>query len=247
AKEKLKAAAIKIEQPSPTAIASRLDAVLTTIYLLFSEGYYSASHHTVLRQEFCAEAMRLCRELLGGKRTGTPAANALMALMCFHASRFNARTGGHGELILYRDQNDALWDRLLIEEGQQYLNAASTGSHVSKYHLEAGIAYWHTQQADTDEKWENILTLYNHLLTVAYSPIAALNRTFALAKARGKQTAIIEAEKLGLTGNPFYFSLLGNLYTGIDDGKAITNYRAALQLVATATDRQIIQRHIDAL
>lgn len=247
AKEKLKAAAIKIEQPSPAAISGRLDAVLTTIYLLFSEGYYSASHHTVLRREFCAEAMRLCRELIDGKRTGSPAASALMALMCFHASRFNARTGDQGELILYRDQNDALWDRLLIEEGQRYLNAASTGRHLSKYHLEAGIAYWHTQQADTDEKWENILTLYNRLLTVAYSPIAALNRTFALAKTRGKQTAIIEAEKLGLTGNPFYFSLLGNLYTGIDDGKAITNYRAALQLVATATDRQIIQRHIDAL
>src|SRR5690606_7330052 len=110
AKEKLKAAAIKIEQPSPAAISGRLDAVLTTIYLLFSEGYYSASHHTVLRREFCAEAMRLCRELIDGKRTGSPAASALMALMCFHASRFNARTGDQGELILYRDQNDALWD-----------------------------------------------------------------------------------------------------------------------------------------
>ncbi|WP_353183400.1 DUF6596 domain-containing protein [Parapedobacter lycopersici] len=247
AKEKLKAAAIKIEQPSLSAIDARLEVVLTTIYLLFSEGYYSTSHHTVLRQEFCAEAMRLCDQLIANRRTATPAVHALMALMCFHASRFDARTGDHGEIILYRDQDDTRWDRALIERGQHYLNTASTGIQVSRYHLEAGIAYWHTQRADTTEKWENILTLYNHLLTIAYSPIAALNRTFALAKVRGKAAAIAEAEKLQLTGNLFYYSLLGNLYTGIDNRQALAYYRAALKAVGTDADREIIQRHITAL
>ena len=87
--------------------------------------------------------------------------------------------------------------------GAYHLHLASHGSQLTKYHLEAGIAYWHTIKADTKEKWENILQLYNRLLQVAYSPVAALNRTYALSKARNKETAIEEAEKLKLTGNHF--------------------------------------------
>jgi predicted RNA polymerase sigma factor len=149
--------------------------------------------------------------------------------MCFHSSRFDARTNENGETILYQDQDESLWNQELIEKGQYYLVQASAGNKLSKYHLEASIAYWHTQKEDTAEKWQNILQLYNHLLILEYSPIAALNRTFALAKTNGKQEAIIEAEKLNLTQNPFYYSLLGNLYTDIDNKKAIQNFEKALQ------------------
>ena len=102
--------------------------------------------------------------------------------MCFHASRFAARKNENGEIVLYEDQDENLWDKELIERGIYFFHQASHGNTISKYHLEAGIAYWHTIKADTKEKWENILQLYNHLLQIQYSPVAALNRTFALSK-----------------------------------------------------------------
>ena len=118
---------------------------------------------------------------------------------------------------------------------------------MSKYHLEAGIAYWHTQKADSTEKWENILNLYNLLLQLEYSPIAALNRTYALSRAIGKEHAIKEAEKLALSDNHLYFALLGELYTGIDNAKAKENYQSALALARTQMEKQAIQKKIDKL
>lgn len=247
AKEKLKEANIKIEQPTLSEINTRLDSVLTTIYLLFSEGYYSTSQNTTLRKELCSEAMRLNYLLLENVTTNKPTVNALYALMCFHSSRFDARTNENGEMILYEDQDETRWDKKLIDKGKYFLNCASTGDNLSKYHLEAGIAYWHTHKKDSYEKWENILQLYNHLLILEYSPIAALNRTFALAKTNGKQEAIIEAKKLNLTGNPFYYSLLGHLYTGLDNTKAVQHFRTALQLTNSITDKLTITRHIERL
>ena len=167
--------------------------------------------------------------------------------MCFHASRFAARKKSNGELILYQDQDDALWNQELITKGAYHLHQASQGNTLSKYHIEASIAYWHTIKDDSKEKWETILQLYNRLLQIAYSPIAALNRTYALSKANSKQEAIVEAEKLQLTGNHFYFTLLGELYTGIDNIKAIQHFREALSLAKTETDKHTIQQKINAL
>ena len=247
AKEKLKEANIKIEQPTISEINSRLETVLTTLYLLFSEGYYSTSQNTILRKDLCAEAMRLTFLLIENPTTNLPAANALLSLMCFHSSRFDARTNENGETILYQDQDETLWNQELIEKGQFYLVQASTGNKLSKYHLEASIAYWHTQKEDTPEKWQNILQLYNHLLILEYSPIAALNRTFALAKTNGKQAAIIEAEKLNLTQNPFYYSLLGNLYTDIDNKKAVESFEKALQITSSPADKATIVKNINLI
>jgi RNA polymerase sigma factor (sigma-70 family) len=247
AKEKLKEANIKIEQPTISEINNRLETVLTALYLLFSEGYYSTSQNTILRKDLCAEAMRLTFLLIENPTTNLPAVNALLSLMCFHSSRFDARTNENGETILYQDQDETLWNQELIEKGQLYLVKASTGNNLSKYHLEAGIAYWHTQKEDTPEKWQNILQLYNRLLILEYSPIAALNRTFALAKTNGKKEAIIEAEKLNLTNNPFYYSLLGNLYTDIDNKKAIENFEKALQITNSPADKATIIKNINLI
>ena len=252
AKEKLRAEKVKIVPIaigilSKEEIDDRLQVVLTTLYLLFNEGYYSESHDTILREDLCAEAMRLTDLLIGNEQTDQPDVNALFSLICFHSSRFKARKNEQGEMILYDDQDETLWDKELIAKGTYYLQKASRGNKISKYHLEATIAYWNTQKADTKEKWENILQLYNRLLQLEYSPVAALNRTFALSKANGKQEAISEAEKLNLANNHFYFALLGELYTDIDNNKARQNFQQAISLAKTQTDRQTIQKKIDKL
>jgi RNA polymerase sigma factor (sigma-70 family) len=244
AKERLKEENIKIQNPNPTEIKERIDTVLKTIYLLFSEGYYSTSQNTTLRKDLCAEAMRLTYLLIQNKTTHLPATNALMALMCFHSSRFEARTTENGEIILYQDQDESLWNQELIDKGTYFLSQSSTGNTLSKYHLEAGIAYWHTQKKDTAEKWEHILELYNNLIILEYSPIVALNRTYVLSKVIGKQGAIVEAEKLQLADNHFYYSLLGNLYSGYDNQKALQHFQTAFGLAKTNSDKNIINKNM---
>ena len=247
AKEKLRVEKVAIEVPGEAEINERLETVLTTLYLLFSEGYYSETQDAVLREDLCLEAMRLTYLLVENEKTNLPNVNALLALMCFHASRFAARKNDTGEIVLYNDQDESLWNQELILKGKYFLNQSARGNKISKYHLEASIAYWHTIKEDTKEKWEIILQLYNHLLQIEYSPVAALNRTFALSKANGKEEAIREAEKLKLTSNHFYFVLLGELYTDIDNKKAKENFEKALSLAKTATDKQTIQKQLDKL
>lgn len=247
AKEKLRVEKVRIEFPEASEINERLETVLTTLYLLFNEGYYSESQDSVLRKELCMEAMRMTYQLTENEKTNLPSVNALFALMCFHSSRFEARTNKSGEFILYEDQDETLWNKQLIAKGIYHLNLSSGGTKISKYHLEAGIAYWHTIKSDTKEKWENILQLYNKLLQVSYSPIAALNRTYALSKANNKQEAILEAEKLDLKKNHYYFVLLGELYKESDSAKAKQYFEKALSLAKTQTDKLTIQKKIDKI
>jgi RNA polymerase sigma-70 factor (ECF subfamily) len=247
AKEKLREQKIKIEMPPAAQITERLETVLTTIYLLFNEGYYSECQNDTLRKDFCLEAMRLCNMLVENKETNKPSANALLALMCFHASRFDARVDKNGAPVLYEEQDTGLWNQQLIGKGAYFLRCAAEGDDISKYHLEASIAYWSTQKTDTKEKWTNVLHLYDRLLQLEYSPVAALNRSFAIAKLYGEERAIAEAEKLNLEDNPFYFSLLGELYTNLDNRKAKQYFGKAMELAKTVTGRLGIQRKIDSL
>lgn len=244
AKEKLRTENIKIELPTENDVNSRLETVLTTLYLLFNEGYHSSTQKTHLRKELCLEAMRLNYFLIENETTNKPIVNALMALMCFHSSRFEARTNQIGEPILYDQQDKNLWNEELIAKGNFYLIQSAQGNELSKYHLEANIAYWHSSKIEYPKKWDNILQAYNQLLLIEYSPITALNRTYALAQVKGQQTAIIEAEKLNLTDNHFYYSLLGNLYTDIDNMKAIKNFEIALNLAMTNADKSTITKNL---
>ena len=247
AREKLRAENISIEFPAKSEVDQRLETVLLTLYLLFNEGYYSESRNAVMRNDLCLEAMRLTFLLIEHPQTNTPSVNALFSLMCFQSSRFESRKNNKGEIILYDDQNETLWNQELISKGGYYLHRASTGTRVSKYHVEAGIAYWHTIKFDTKEKWNNILHLFNLLLQIEYSPIAALNRTYAISKVKGKEAAIIEAEKLKLADNHFYFTLLGELYSGIDNQKAKINFQKATVLAKTQTDKQTIEKKMKNL
>ena len=247
AKERLREANICIEMPAQADIDMRLESVLTTIYLLFNEGYYSVSQDHKLRKDVCMEAMRLCTMLLENNATNRPQVNALMAMMCFHASRFDARTDASGALVLYDEQDPDLWNADLIGNGGAFLQSAAKGDRVSRYHLEAGIAYWHTRKEDSPEKWSSIVYYYDQLLKLHYSPVAALNRAFAVSKWKGKAEAIRETEALALEDSHFYFALLGEVYDGIDPEKALANLQNALRLARTAADQQAIRKRIMTL
>lgn len=235
----------KIKTLTQVEIQSRQETVLQTLYLLFNEGYFSKSNNQFIRKELCSEAMRLNLTLIENPLTNTPQANALLALLCFQSSRIEARTNEKGEAILFEEQDKNLWDKSLIEKGNYFLVNATNGNEISKYHLEAGIAYWHT--TDSKDKWKNILQLYNQLILIEYSPITALNRTFAFSKIHGHEKAISEAEKLNLTENNQYHELLGYLFTKSDIQKAIEHYEQAIKLTKSETEKQTLTKEIERL
>lgn len=236
----------QIKNLSETEIKSRLDTVLKTLYLLFNEGYFSKTNNHLIRKDLCSEAIRLTLLLTENPLTNQPQTNALLAVMCFQSSRLEARTDDKGEVVLFDEQDKKLWDKSLIERGNYYLVNAFIGIEVSKYHLEAGIAYWHTTPTDQN-KWQHILQLYNQLILIEYSPITALNRTFAFAKVYGNKKAIIEAEKLNLTGNDYYHELLGYLYSETNIAKAIEHYEQAIRRTKSKTEKQTLTKEIERL
>ena len=247
AKEKLRTEKIKMELPPENEIAARLNNVLRVVYLLFNEGYYSRTQNKILQKDLCLEAMRLCLLLTEYEKTNLPETNALLALMCFHASRFDARQTDDDSFILYEEQNEELWDKELIGKGRIFLNHSMRGNEISSYHLEAKIAYWHCIKEDIKEKWEDILKLYDRLMLINYSPGVMLNRIFALYKVKGAKAAIAEAEELKFENNHFYFLLLGELYKKIDKVKAKENLQKALFLAKTETEKEVIQKKIDEI
>ncbi len=246
AKEKLRAEKVKMELPPEAEISKRLDNVLHIIYLLFSEGYYSKTQNQLLQKDLCLEALRLGLTLTNYERTNLPKTNALIALMCFHASRFSAREG-NGAVVLYEDQDETLWDTELINRGTHFLFLSAEGDELSSYHLEARIAYWHCRKEDTKEKWTAILELYDQLVKLNYSPSVALNRIFALYKVKGVKAALAEAEPLKLEGDHFYFMLLAELYKGIDKKKAKHNWEKAYSLAKTEVEKKGIREKMEGL
>lgn len=247
AKERLRTEQIKAELPPEGELAHRLDNVLHIIYLLFSEGYYSSSHQSVLREDLCREAIALALLLADNTSTAQSKTYALLALMCFHTSRLRARSATGDYPNIYDAQDASLWDADLIERGKFFLGKSATGNALSSYHLEAGIAFLHCDKDESTAKWEAILQHYNLLLQINYAPSAALSRTYALYKARGAAHALPEAEKLNLPDNHFYHLLLGELYQEMDDARAAASFETARSLAKTEAEKAYISRKITAL
>ncbi|KYP16371.1 DUF6596 domain-containing protein [Flavihumibacter sp. CACIAM 22H1] len=244
AREKIRTEKIEWELPASADIAARMQNVLLTIYLLFTEGYYSETNNELLREELCREAMRLAHSLTLQQQTNLPEVQALIALFCFHASRFPARKSAGDHWLLYHEQDAALWNQELIAKGAQYLHRATVGRHVSRYHLEAAIAYWHTRQEDSLEKWASILGLYDQLLEYFPSQVAALNRAYAVFKVKGADAALETLQPLELKNSPYYYMLLAELYKGKDLRYAKNSLQKALALAKTEADKRFINTRI---
>jgi len=230
-------------QMNTTDYQKRLNSVLRIIYLIFNEGYYSRHSNKSLRQDICWDAMRLAIFLTKPEFLAKENTYALIALMCYHASRFNSRIDQSGQIILLESQNRQLWNKQLILKGNQYLGWASSSTVLSKYHLEASIAYWHT--TDLARKWENILNLYNKLLTLEASIAIQLNRLYALAKVKSPQIALEELLSLEYKESFYSLCLTAELY-GMDENKILEQVylEKALLHAANKEEEELIKKKL---
>lgn len=190
-KQRIAEARIPFELPAGTDLAPRLDGVLSALYLLFNEGYKASAGERLLREELCAEAIRLTTLVVAHPALATPRAQALLALMLLTAARLPGRLDDHGDLLRLDDQDRTKWNSRMIEQGLIMLGTAARGDELSEYHLEAGIAACHctaTDYASTD--WPRILRHYDELQRIKPSPIVDLNRAVAVAQVHGPQAAL---------------------------------------------------------
>ena len=188
-KAKIREAGIPYEVPSTAELPERLDAVLSTIYLVFNEGYSASAGEQLTRADLSSEAIRLGRVLLD--LLPDPEVMGLLALMLLHDSRRAARVSPTGDLILLEDQDRSLWNRAQIEEGIQLVERAFATGNFGAYTIQAAIAAVHAEAPSTDETdWTQIVALYDLLVRVSPSPVIELNRAVALAMRDGPETGL---------------------------------------------------------
>jgi RNA polymerase sigma factor (sigma-70 family) len=243
AREKIREENIALEVPVGKMLNERLEAVWHTLYLLFSEGYNSSQADHFIRQELCEEAMRLCLLLTRDEKTKLPQSSALLALMCFQASRENARTDHDGEIILLKDQDRSMWNRELMTKGFEYLHLASADGSVSPYHLEAAISATHASAENFDAtNWSQILTLYESLEKFKPGAITALNKAIATGYAKGRTQGLDLLLKIdSLEDNHRYHAAIGDFYYDLKERqKAISAYDKAIQYVLSEKEKNLL-------
>jgi RNA polymerase sigma factor (sigma-70 family) len=244
AREKLRSENLQLEVPAGTDLRPRLDAVLQSIYLLFNEGYKSASDNAVIRRDLCAEALRLGGLLCRHTATGLPKTHALQSLMCFQAARFDARLDAAGGIITLEKQDRSRWNGALVRLAYEHLNLSGKGLEPSEYHLEAAIASYHMSAPDfAHTNWKAIYYCYNLLFSMQPSAAVALNRAIALGYAEGPEAGLKGLLNLeGLDKNPHYHAALGDMYRLSQKYKQATAaYRAALSLPLLQAERQVLE------
>lgn len=242
---------IALEPPSAEELPARLDSVHQVLYLLFNEGYSSSEGEAAIRADLCEEAARLCHLLCTHPRFRTPATDALMALMLFHAARLESRLDSRGSLLLLDEQDRSRWDPGLIGRAQEFLARAAEGRVISAFHLEAAIAGYHcTAPSFAETDWPAILRLYDALLTLQKSPIYLLNRAIVVAKIEGPLAAIRLLEDEGrdpaLRHYHLYDATLGELHRSAGAlGLARQHFEAARRKTTSPFDRELIDRRLD--
>jgi RNA polymerase sigma factor (sigma-70 family) len=230
--------------PDPAALSLRLDSVLETLYLTFNEGYAATSGDALVRDDVAGEAIRLASVVAEHPVTAAPRAWALLALMKLHAARFPARADSDGSLFLLRDQDRSKWDRSLLAGGFRALERASSGDHVSQYHLEAGIAACHASaQSWEGTDWAQILELYDDLLDLTSSPVVAVNRAVALSRIEGAMSGLAALDAIADRRALDRYSMLPAIQAELwreagDLQRAMECYRSALSLARSEPERR---------
>ena len=243
AKGKIRAARIPYRVPGDAELPDRQRAVLTVVYLIFNEGYAASSGDRLVREDLCAEAIRLAR-LLAELMPDEPEVMGLLALVLLIESRRAAREAPGGALVLLADQDRGLWDRGLIAEGQAIVRACLRRNQPGPYQVQAAINAVHSDAATAaDTDWRQILLLYDQLLAFAPGPVAALNRAVALAEVDGPEAALDALGDLRLDGYYLFHAIRADLLRRLGRrAEAAQAYDAALARPANAAEQEFLRR-----
>jgi RNA polymerase sigma-70 factor, ECF subfamily len=253
AKRVLRDEDISLELPQGSDLATRLEAVLEVIYLLFNEGYNAHAGEELIRNDLCTEALRLGRLVANAAHLGPaggPAAHALVALMAFQSARLPARIDSNREMVLLEDQDRALWDRRLIALGFAHLERSAEGPAISAYHIQAAIAAVHARAVTSEEtRWDEILSFYDDLLSLNPSPVILLNRAVAVSRVFGADAALEIVQRLECEPTLGNYYLLPSVKARLlmskgDRRGAAACYRAALALPCTEPERRFLAHRL---
>jgi RNA polymerase sigma-70 factor (ECF subfamily) len=252
-KEFFRARKIKLEFPSDEQIQERTAVVLRCIYLLFNEGYNATSSDRLIRNDLITESMMLCHLLTENPMTSVPEVYALLALMCFHSSRSDTRVSPEGEIILLQYQDRSLWDRDLINKGNEYMGRSAFGNHISQYHIEAAIAFEHCRAEKFEStNWQQILTYYEWLSLISTSPVFELNQVVAVLQVHGPLAALDLLKSMdgakALSSFYLYHAILGEVYSKLDHrNDASKHFLQAIELTHSDQEKKILSEKIRVL
>ena len=248
AKNKIRAAGIPYRVPDDAELPERLRPVLAVVYLVFNEGYLSSGEQGSLRDDLTAEAIRLAR-LLAELMPDEPEVAGLLALMLLTESRRGARLTSDGELVRLADQDRTLWDGPLVAEGQDIVRRCLRRNSPGPYQLQAAIAAVHSD-ADSIEStdWSQVLALYDHLFTLAPTPVVALNRAIAVAEVDGPVAALEMVDGLDMDSYHLWHATRGDLLERLGRTvEARAAYVTAMDGTGNAAERALLERRRDAL
>lgn len=232
---------------------ARRDSVLRALYLLFNEGYHGSNPHDPVRPFLCEDALRLTELLLDATATAQPDVHALAALFCFDAARLPTRLDEHGVFVPLEEQDRGRWDRARIERGLTHLARSAAGDHLSRWHLEAGIACEHAIAPSVRETdWDRIVGFYQILAERSGSPVVALNHGLAVAERdgvdEGRRALIALAGEPKLSRYPFYWAARADLERRAGSHAAARElYSRAIALSRSPAERVSFERRIENL
>ncbi|WP_169950536.1 RNA polymerase sigma factor [Microbispora sp. H11081] len=245
AKAKIRDAGIPYRVPGEADLPDRLRAVLAVVYLVFNEGHTASAGDLLVREDLCAEAIRLGR-LLAALMPGEPEAMGLLALMLLLHARRDARSTAAGDLVPLPEQDRGRWDRALVAEGQDIVRACLRRGRPGPYQIQAAINAVHADAptaAATD--WRQILSLYDHLLALAPNPVVALNRAVAVAEVDGPEAALALVDALDLTGYHLFHAVRADLLRRLGRaGEAARAYEAAIARTRNVSERAFLGRRL---
>jgi RNA polymerase sigma-70 factor, ECF subfamily len=243
AKAKIRSAGIPYRVPDEADLPGRLQAVLAVVYLIFNEGYAATSGDRLVREDLCAEAIRLGRVLVELMPNDLEV-QGLLALMLLVESRRAARTTVGGQLVLLADQDRGLWDRALIAEGQTIVRECIRRNQPGPYQLQAAINAVHSDApvaVATD--WRQILQLYDRLLVLATTPVVALNRAVAVAEVEGPAAALVIVDGLALPDYYLFHAVRADLLRRVGrKAEAVLAYKEAIRRTQNTAERDFLER-----
>jgi RNA polymerase sigma-70 factor, ECF subfamily len=248
AKGKIRDAGIPYRVPLEPDLPDRLRAVLAVVYLVFNEGHTASSGDRLIREDLCAEAIRLGR-LLAELMPDEPEVMGLLALMLLVESRRDARTTAEGDLVLLADQDRARWNRDLMAEGQAIVRQCLRRNQPGPYQIQAAINAVHSDAPSvTATDWSQVLQLYDQLLALAPTRIVALNRAVAVAEVEGPEAGLHLVDGLDLGGYYLFHAIRADLLRRLGrDAEAALAYEAAIERAENATERDFLERRRRAL